>query len=84
MPERDPPMAERCPQNPVFAVDQAAFDACLPKGICPACGTVIAVKPTRQNGRMRCPGCDISLVILEENGRWTLEAADASAPPESK
>lgn len=66
-------MADRNPQNPVFAVDAAALDACLPKALCPACSTVIAVRPGRSRGRLRCPGCGIALLAREAGGQWVLE-----------
>lgn len=67
-------MHEKRPQNPVYPVDPGALQACLPKVVCAACGTVMGV---RQGGAgqilVRCPACHESLSLKQADGVWQSE-----------
>ncbi len=65
-------MPSNLPQNPVYPVDPTALAVCLPKTVCPNCGTVIAL-PYRKAaaGVFACPTCSTPLRVGEagSNGR---------------
>jgi hypothetical protein len=63
------------PQNPVFQVNADAVDACAPKVICPACGTVLIVKARREGFRRRCQACATQLQYHLEGAAWRVEVS---------
>ena len=75
-------MSQGRPQNPIYSVDAASLQACLPKVVCSQCGTVTAIRPARASHAVRCPVCAIILHVSQEEGEWRL-TEDSATPSHS-
>lgn len=72
-------MSRPVPQNPVYPVDANAWDACLPKGACGRCGTIIAVRGARAGMVVACPACGARHTLVRRGEGWSLQAEVAAA-----
>lgn len=63
-------MASNRPQNPVYAVDAKAYDACLPKVICGHCGAVLSLRMSKDRRRLRCCACGNFNDVYQVDGVW--------------
>lgn len=72
-------MAGREPQNPIYPVDAYSVEACLSKVLCPACGTVIPVRPRRMTFTRRCPSCTVALQVSLRVDGWVAEVVEPVA-----
>jgi hypothetical protein len=70
------------PQNPVFDISPQTAEACAPRVVCPACGTILPVKARRADFRRRCISCKTMLLYKLDGAEWQVCAAveDEEAP----
>lgn len=78
-------MGDNTPRNPIFNVDPAAYEVCLPKVVCSACGTIIGLRKSHHGGKVRCPECESLLEIKKINGGFDVTVLEQGTddPPQA-
>jgi uncharacterized protein (DUF983 family) len=70
-------MAQGKPQNPIYVVAPQSVEACLPKVVCPKCGTLLPIHARRVEFRRRCMTCGTPLRFRQDAGHWNVECDSA-------